>query len=616
MNAGGGYACYVSSGSAVASSDYNDFYSLGGPWLAYWGTNGYAADLAGLQAVSGMDAHSVSANPLYTSASDLHVNSPWLDGAGGTGTGVTVDIFGVARNSSTPDIGGVEFTSSLTKLAGGSYTIGGSSPNYPTFGAAVTDLNTRGITGAVTFSARTGSYNEQVTLNPVAGASASNTVTFQSESGVASDAVLHYSQSQSDATLNHVFLLNSAAHVRIKNLMLVSDGVGTSYRNVLVLDGNVSDLVVQGDSLRGYVGSNNGNEALSLLYGTSVETGGVTVMNNHFGGGSFAVHLNAANSGGAEGTVLKGNMVSNAQGYGGLYLYNHAGAMVDSNIVSVIGDGIELNSCGNTGGTTQLLVQRNRVVVSGNGYGMQVNSCSGPNASYPGLVANNFVTATGNSSYGMQVANSAYMNVCYNSIDVAGGGNSIALYMSSGTGDTVINNIFMNPGGGYAYYVSNGGVLAFSDYNSMFSTGTNLAYWNGNQANLAAFQSASGTDAHSNFYQVTFVSLIDLHLAGESLGNSALRGVPFGGITTDIDGNLRSATGPYRGASEGATPLSVDNNKVASNGIEIAPPCVPAPPELSESIQSDYGAEILSGECRPDEHRALQCARRAGHDTL
>jgi hypothetical protein len=106
----------------------------------------------------------------------------------------------------------------------------------------------------------------------------------------------------------------------------------------------------------------------------------------------------------------------------------------------------------------------------------------------------------------------------------------------------------------------------------MFSTGTNLAYWNGNQANLAAFQSASGTDAHSNFYQVTFVSLIDLHLAGASLGNSALRGVPFGGITTDIDGNLRSATGPYRGASEGATPLSVDNNgKVASNGIEIAP---------------------------------------------
>src|SRR5690606_32381979 len=55
------------------------------------------------------DTASWSVNPLFTSASDLHIKNPLLKGAGTPVTGVTTDIDGQVRNSSRPDIGSDEF---------------------------------------------------------------------------------------------------------------------------------------------------------------------------------------------------------------------------------------------------------------------------------------------------------------------------------------------------------------------------------------------------------------------------------------------------------------------------------------------------------------------------
>ena len=67
------------------------------------------ADLAAWQAASGQAGNSINTDPLFISATDLHVQAPALDGAGRTGTGVGVDIDGEARDGSMPDIGGDEF---------------------------------------------------------------------------------------------------------------------------------------------------------------------------------------------------------------------------------------------------------------------------------------------------------------------------------------------------------------------------------------------------------------------------------------------------------------------------------------------------------------------------
>jgi hypothetical protein len=103
----GCYAYYVTSPSAIISSDYNNFYVTGGTNYAYW--SGSRTDLAALQSASGKDAHSKDIDPSYYSNTDLHVTNVLLNAAGTAIVGITDDFDGDARPA-TPDIGADEFT--------------------------------------------------------------------------------------------------------------------------------------------------------------------------------------------------------------------------------------------------------------------------------------------------------------------------------------------------------------------------------------------------------------------------------------------------------------------------------------------------------------------------
>ena len=72
---------------------------------------------------------------------------------------------------------------SLTSLAqlSGTYTIdpnGSGTSNYASFAAATAALTTSGVSGAVTFNVKEGTYTEQVSFGSYTGASAANTITF------------------------------------------------------------------------------------------------------------------------------------------------------------------------------------------------------------------------------------------------------------------------------------------------------------------------------------------------------------------------------------------------------------------------------------------------------
>lgn len=105
---GSGYAGYFNSQYTVNESDYNNFYSVGGTNFVF--TNGGpVADLAAYQTASGLDANSISTDPIFNSFENLHVCSDSLDGAGTPVAQVTVDIDGTPRDASTPDIGADEY---------------------------------------------------------------------------------------------------------------------------------------------------------------------------------------------------------------------------------------------------------------------------------------------------------------------------------------------------------------------------------------------------------------------------------------------------------------------------------------------------------------------------
>lgn len=119
----GGYAAYYSNQSGTV--DYNNYYTENGTTFVYWG--GLRANLAALQTVSNRDIHSVSINPQFASASDLHSTSIAMADKGTTLSSVLYDIDGQLRSTQTPDIGADEYTPPQNNIT----AIGVYSPSSP-----------------------------------------------------------------------------------------------------------------------------------------------------------------------------------------------------------------------------------------------------------------------------------------------------------------------------------------------------------------------------------------------------------------------------------------------------------------------------------------------------
>ena len=96
---------------------------------------------------------------------------------------------------------------------GGTYTIGGSSPDFINFTDAITSLKLGGILGNVVFNVRNGTYSEQLEIPAISGTSASKTITFQSQSGDSSSVTLTFTGTYSN---NYVVALNGANYIIFK----------------------------------------------------------------------------------------------------------------------------------------------------------------------------------------------------------------------------------------------------------------------------------------------------------------------------------------------------------------------------------------------------------------
>ncbi|HET6990588.1 MAG TPA: hypothetical protein VFJ43_04655, partial [Bacteroidia bacterium] len=106
-NAGSvGYAYQTATANTITSSNYNDLFSAG-PTLVQWQSTG-CTSLAQLQTVSGgQEMNSIHVDPLFVSATDLHILNPALDGAGISLPDVLVDYDQELRQN-PPDIGADE----------------------------------------------------------------------------------------------------------------------------------------------------------------------------------------------------------------------------------------------------------------------------------------------------------------------------------------------------------------------------------------------------------------------------------------------------------------------------------------------------------------------------
>jgi hypothetical protein len=438
----------------------------------------------------------------------------------------------------------------------GTKTIG-SSGDYATFAAAVADLNANGVSGAVTFNVLNGTYTEQITINAFAGASNTNIVTFQAQSGNAADVTLTF---DADGTNNFTVQIVGAAHVIFKNLTVAA--TDADHGRVFDITGNANHITITNCIMNGVTTTDTEN-AQAIIY-ANIPSNTFTITNvfekSTFNNGSRGIYYVGSSETPSEEAFISNNIFNNQAGIA-IVLGNQINPTVEKNQINVTTSdgsyrGIHLVDC-----QDGYSILKNKLKMD-NGIGIWIVNADGT-VNSKGVIANNFLMCTGGTTGNLiQIQESDHQNVFYNTLLNTGNNSACISVVATASNVTVQNNLIIQQFGGYTYEVSDNASILASDYNNFFTTGATLAFWDGNNyATLADLQAASGLDANSVSKSVTFANAAsgDLHLTGGSLGDTDLIATPLAQITDDIDGDGRDAIFPYMGADENLqNPLPVE----------------------------------------------------------
>jgi hypothetical protein len=528
-NFGKGYAYHIGYSVSFEQSDYNALFTAGN-YIAYYNEN--LKELSDLQSVSSNDVHSLDAYPAFVSEDEVHINSPVLDGSGKAVSGIVSDIDGETR-STPPDIGADEYTSSVTPIPGGTYKIGGITPDYNTIKKAFDDLQIRGISGPVIFEIRKGQYNEFIgSVFKIPGTSKTDTIILKSESGNPEDVVIYYETSYNN---ENIFHFKGVDNFTLTGLSISS--TGTSYGRLIKISGSSDNIRIINNEL-----------ISSLTYYSVISIDALTnqllIRDNLISGGGISFD----NYSEGTDTRITGNIIS-----GGGILFNGSSKGTDTWIIG--------NRITETDQTAIKLYNQIKPLIIGNtilasrGQGIYLSNCIN-NFPFYGVIANNMIQVEGDgNAYGLYLDYwNKRMYIFNNSINITNNNyySSYGIYVEQYSADPdeirILNNIVSNSSGDWVMYVTDVNDIAESDYNNFFTTGTNFVNWGGTAyADLADLRSASGMDNHSLSLDPLFYSETDLHSEQPAFHKA---GTPLDDVPYDIDSIPRDPVKPDIGAVE------------------------------------------------------------------
>lgn len=463
-------------------------------------------------------------------------------------------VFNTTSPNGTTDGNNANDTLTLTNQytsLGGTYTIGGTTPDFADFNAAADALHAYGVCSAVIFNVRQGTYTEQVQFNAIGGVSAVNTVTFQADPANSTAAILQYNgQSFSD---NYVLGIYGSSYLRFNNLTINTTSTG-SYRRVIAFTQVNNDIRFTNNLIEAPVSSSNSNnQALIFGDGTAAYTDdNILFSDNILQNGSYAILMDGSSSAYENDLVITNNLITGFYAYG-IQLNYQTNVTINNNVIrngvaTANATGIDLFYVDG-----DLSIQKNVIECSGSS-NPKTGISTGPTnltSGNRGVIANNFISVEGTSTCeGLYLGSTtSYIDVLFNNIYTNGTNSTStrALYTNGASNIRLYNNNLIAGGAGYAMYLL-GSPLAASDYNNIYTTNTEYVYSSGNQADLATWQ-VSGFDANSVSIDPSYTSTtspMDLHISETALAGA---GTTYGGITDDIDGDARTAP-PTIGADE------------------------------------------------------------------
>lgn len=442
----------------------------------------------------------------------------------------------------------------------GTYTIGGSSPDYPKMSDAVQALDSLGINGPVTFNIRNGTYTDYIVIDTIAGTSDTSWVIFQSETGDSSAVVIAgYSGSLS---MDRVLGFGAGAqYIRIKKLTFMEPDPNqraitsfdshhlefyncvftgpttTVHQQPLVSMGLDSNLVIQNCLFTGSV--------RDLSIGDIYTRKNIFIRSCNFHGGLESLRLHD----------LKNVEVLNCNFYG-----TYGGVGIKR---SILIDEI-----------MNLKMMNNFIDASGNtssrGYALEVRTSTFQTSYF----INNVILAASNFTIGSAAilfgnAQGVFRNdiFAYNTIRFSSPNPSNPVFSSPNcalSGTNMYNNIIVNESSGYIY----DNCSYPTDYNLLYTTGAISPQY----SNFAQLQQA-GLDSHSVFAPPLFDS-IRPGLSHAPEIDSA--GFPFSIVTKDFIGNFRDPNfpdiGPYELINPPVVRFPLDTNVCESVILDAGNP--------------------------------------------
>ncbi|HAW53320.1 MAG TPA: hypothetical protein DCX54_13490, partial [Flavobacteriales bacterium] len=417
---------------------------------------------------------------------------------------------------------------------------------YLTIADAVSDLNAFGVCGAVHFDVAAGTYNEQMTLGKIDGASATNTITFAADTA---GVIVEYGASGSAD--NWVLSLNATEWVTIDGFTFQNaSGGSSSYRALCLMDGGSSNNTFSNNRFNFYNTTSSSSNTRGWTTNSADNNYNKFLNNEFINGGYYGFYFRGGGTTATnKGNEFDGNLFDGAYYYATYFYYGtdmkfNNNTILDHSSSTTTGYGLFMYYMyGHTEVIGNYIDYRYYCVRLYYWYGDQNNRS---------IVANNMIHAGRGSytTYGLYMYYLEYVDAVHNTIWADAGPSSACygVYAYNGSQNTFMNNIVYAPQGSSSYYgIYSPSTTAWTiDYNNVYTPTMRYGYYGTVCQDLAAWQSA-GAGMNSYDADPGFTKKDSMYTCLDTINNA---GTPIPSVTGDFQGDNRNLTTPDIGADE------------------------------------------------------------------